>query len=179
MGGSPFDTSVFTQWAADYLSWMQQCGYAAQTIYLHKRLLLHFERFAKERNIGRQDLLTHDTLKLFESHCGLSHAAWPLRALSRYLARTGVISAAITKPRLRLDDIYEAHLRFLEKDRQLDLSTLYASRRILSALCDYLAAQDIALRALRIEHIDDFLARYHEEPGSGTGGREPGSGQDK
>jgi len=149
------------QWVGDYLSQMTDCGYAPHTIYIHQRLLSHFQKFAKTRKLDRQELFTHDTLTAFVAHCGLLHASWALRGLSRYLFKTGVIPAAIAKPPARLGDIYEAYLQFLKKDRQVGPSTLGSTRRVLSAFCDYPAVRDIALKALRIEHIDDFLKHYN------------------
>ena len=52
-------------------------------------------------------------------------------------------------------------MRFFEENRQVLPQTLTTTRRVLSALHDYLSQRDIALSGLRIEHIDDFLSRFN------------------
>jgi site-specific recombinase XerD len=145
----------------DYLSWMRQAGYAPSTIYTTQRLLRHFKAFIRERGVSRQDLFTHDSLKAFESACPRFFAACAVRGLARHLFRRKQIPAPIIRPRVLLPDVYEAYLRFFEENRQIHPLTLTSTRRVLSALHDYLSQRDIALSGLRIEHIDDFLSRFN------------------
>jgi site-specific recombinase XerD len=158
----PEDLSgVLKHWLTDYLSWMAQSGYALSTIDIHERMLGHFQKFIKDRNLCRKELFTYDTLKAFEKHCRLLYASWTLRGLTRYLAQRSIIPAAITKPCARLPGIYEEYLRFFEENRQVARATLMVARKILAALNDYLTERDIELKGLHIEHIDDFLGRYN------------------
>jgi hypothetical protein len=81
------DTSdVLHQWVQAYLAWMSQSGFASSTVYIHERLLGHFQCFAKEQNLGLGDLFTYRTLVDFKKRRGLLHASWTLRGLARYLA---------------------------------------------------------------------------------------------
>jgi site-specific recombinase XerD len=153
---------ILNQWVQAYLAWMRQSGFASPTVYIHERLLGHFRRFAKERNLGLGELFTYRTLVDFKKHCGLLFASWTLRGLARYLVRQGLIASPITKPAVKLPDIYEQYLRFYEEIGQVAPLTLAATRRILTAFhCD-LTARGVALSALGIEHIDGFLVRCNK-----------------
>lgn len=155
-------SGVLSKWVEQYLAWLTQSGFACSTLYIQKRLLAHFERFVKERNLCLPQLFTYDTLLEFEKDRGLLYASWTLRGLARYLARTGLISSPIEKPPVGLPDVYEQYLRFYKENMQVAPLTLVTTRRILSALHDHLAAKGVELSRLRIEHIDDFLRRYNK-----------------
>jgi site-specific recombinase XerD len=146
---------------ADYLSWMEQNGYAASTIYSYKRLLRWFKAFVKTRGYPRQEVFTYDTLNAFKKHCPRFYADCSVRGLARHLFRGKKISSPIVRPKVKLPDVYEEYLRFYEENRQVVFLTVVTARRILSALHDDLTATRIELPELRIEHIDDFLSRFN------------------
>lgn len=146
---------------ADYLSWMKESGYASSTIYTNERLLRRFKAFVRVRRLSREEVFTHDTLKAFEKRNPKYYAACSVRCLARHLFRRKEIPSPIIKPKPWQPDIYEEYLRFFEENRQVVSLTLTTTRRILSALYDYLTARGIELSGLRIEHIDDFLSQFN------------------
>jgi len=145
----------------DYVSWMRQARYAPSTIYTAKRLLRRFKAFIREQGLTRPEVFTHDSLKAFESACPRFYAACAVRGLARHLFRRKQIPSPIIRPTILLPEVYEAYLRFFEENRQVLPQSLKTTRRVLSALHDYLSQRDIALSGLRIEHIDDFLSRFN------------------
>lgn len=146
---------------SDYLLWMISADYASGSITQHERLLNHFQNFITNRNISWEQVFTYDTLNGFEKHCNLYFAANVLRCLSRYLFEQKSIPGPIKKPLVHLPEIYESYLHYYEKIRQVHRSSLVQTRNILSVLNGYLSKQDIDLAAVKIEHIDDFLAELN------------------
>lgn len=53
-------TGVLKKWVDEYLSWMNQSGFAPSTIQIHERLLGHFKRFAEDRRLCLRELFTHE-----------------------------------------------------------------------------------------------------------------------
>jgi site-specific recombinase XerD len=110
-------------------------------------------------------VFTYDTLCAF----GKSPHHFPaVRGLSRYLCQKQLIPAPITKPVIRLPDIYEAYLDYCEKSRAVHCSAIRYARRVLSSLFRYLEQEHIDLCHLTIAQTDMFLTQYNARFQSAT-----------
>ncbi|NIM96668.1 MAG: site-specific integrase, partial [candidate division Zixibacteria bacterium] len=63
---------------------------------------------------------------------------------------------------VRLPDIYEQYLLYLEQTKELSNGHPRASRRVLASFDEYLKNHKIGLSALKIEHLDAFLAEFNK-----------------
>ena len=146
---------------SDYLLWMISKGYAKSTFYLHERVLKHFSCFVSRKEIPREDIFTFDTLKAFHEESGLIHISSAIRGLSRYLFEQGKITRPLQKERPRLPEVYEEYLVYYARLRQVLYLQILRSRRVLCALNSYLENAKIFLPAVKINHLDAFLAGYN------------------
>ncbi len=65
---------------------------------------------------------------------------------------------------VKLPDIYEQYLCYLEQARAVSSGLLKGTRRVMASLHDYLETQKIDLRSLKIEHLDLFMAKFKVAP---------------
>ena len=84
-----------------------------------------------------------------------------IKGLARYLYREKRLGAPITRPLPRLPHIYEQYLLDYQKNQQVDHSMLHVTRKVLSALSDYLQKENLDLAELKIGHVDNFLNTYN------------------
>jgi integrase/recombinase XerD len=144
----------------DYLLSMISKGYAQSTWEHYERVLNHFLAFVNDREIAWEAIFTFDTLKAFQKDTGLIHVAAAIRGLSRYLFQQGTIERPIERQHQKLPEIYEHYLLYYAKIRQVNPLQILRTRRLLSALNDYLKRSQINLSTIRIEHLDAFLADH-------------------
>lgn len=137
---------------------MQESNYQNSVVTTYRGALNQFERFVRKHAIGRDSVFTYDTLCAFGKS---PHHFCAVRGFSRYLCQKQIISAPITKPVIRLPDIYEAYLEYYEKSRAVHYSAIRYARRVLLGLCRYLEQEHIDLCHLTIEETDAFLTQYN------------------
>lgn len=152
-------TIMLKQAIDDYLLWMISRGYAQGTWKKHEITLHRFLNYVKQKAIPEESIFTHDILSAFQGENKLPYRSSAIIGLSKYLFEQGRISQPIEKPCEKLPEIYEEYLLHYTKSRQpADIRYI---RRVLSALNDYLHRSQINIAALRIEHLDNFLAEYN------------------
>jgi len=145
---------------SDYLSWMISQGYAAATLKDHKRVLERFVSYVKRKKVPWETVFTSETLMAFKDE-NKSIRTSALRSLSEYLYEEKRIPSAITEPLKQLPMIYEQYLVYYKKSRQVAYLQIRRTRRVLSALNDYLKKNKIKLLSIKIEQLDAFLADYN------------------
>jgi site-specific recombinase XerD len=72
--------------------------------------------------------------------------------------------------RIELPRIYEEYLIYYERIKQVPCAQVKRVKRVLCSFQDYLQRSKIHLSSLKIEHVDAFLARFHERFAPGTCG---------
>jgi integrase/recombinase XerD len=70
--------------------------------------------------------------------------------------------------RIELPRIYEEYLIYYEQIKQVSSTQVKMVRAVLASFHDYLEKSQIHLCSLKIEHLDAFLARFHERFAVGT-----------
>lgn len=146
----------------DYLEWMISAGYAQTTWDKYCRILLKFQKFAEERHIPEQEILTWKTMQAFQAHVQVGYARHAVRGLSRFLFDRGFISRPIYKDKIPLPEIFEDYVRFYEQTRQVGYMQVYRVRGTLSALAVYLQDQGVGLEDLDVFYVDSFLAERNK-----------------
>ncbi|MEA1866753.1 MAG: tyrosine-type recombinase/integrase [Thermodesulfobacteriota bacterium] len=128
----------------------------------YSQVLMEFLIFAISNNIAWKDMFTFNTLQNFAKHSSFKGASRTLTSLSNLLFSQGRIDHPIEVPKTKhsLPDIYEHYLRYQEHGRQICPGHLSQTRRLLGCLHDYLEKQSVSLSNLKIEHLDDFMARF-------------------
>lgn len=155
----------------DYLAWMVSNGYADKTCIRYHQVLVYFKNFVHHQELPWDKVFTYDTLKEFQQRSGLSLAFHAVRGLSRYLFEHHKISQMIEKPLRTLP--YPVDTYVDDYIRINDASHLHVLRvqKNLCAFCDFLEANCIPLKSIRIEQIDSFLSvhnRGYSKEGAGT-----------
>jgi len=132
----------------------------------HTEILTDFFIYAMREQIGWKDMFTFDTLIEFRKNTGVKKAGRALIGLSEYLRDNGRIRASLQIPnyQIRLPDIYEQYLCYLEEARAVSKGSIKGSRRVLASFHDYLDSENIDLCALKIEQLDLFMATFKVAP---------------
>ncbi len=129
-------------------------------------ILTDFLVYAMREQIAWKDMFTFDTLMEFRKSTGVKKAGRALIALSGYLHDNGRIRAPLQIPnyQIRLPDIYEQYLCYLEEARAVSKGSINGARRVLASLHEYLDAENTDLCALKIEQLDLFMATFKVAP---------------
>lgn len=146
---------------SDYLLWMISEDYSHSIWKIYERVLNHFLLFVSRRAIGWDAVFTFDTLNAFQKASKLTHVSSAVRGLSRYLFEQKMISRPLEKQCHELPEIYEEYLSYYAKTGQVQQSHVLRTRGILSALHDYLERRAIKLNTIKIEQLDEFLAKHN------------------
>jgi integrase/recombinase XerD len=142
-----------------YLQWMKDQGHPDSTRDDHHRELEHFIAFVQHGRLRWDQIFSLDVLSAFQKQVGISYGR-ALRALSWYLFIHQKIKRPIEKHFAPLPEVYEQYLAYRQKNGQVTESTVKQIRRVLVAFYRDLKNDDIDLGALKIEHIDNFLAQF-------------------
>jgi site-specific recombinase XerD len=156
----------------DYLRWIEWLNDDQPKAGTYYRLVLsEFLSYARRRKLAWKRLFTLDTLKAFPQETTLHNPAPALIGLAAYLCRHGKVCRPLPVPNYQVDlpEIYEAYLRYYEQSRQVPCGQVKAVRRVLVSLHDYLKEHHLTLPALRIEHLDTFMAQLGKPLAEGTG----------
>ncbi|MFH1350692.1 MAG: tyrosine-type recombinase/integrase [Pseudomonadota bacterium] len=148
----------------DYMGWVKsvedQRGTPSPLRY--SRILTDFLIYVIHQGTAWEKVFTFETLEAFRAFSGYKGAISALRALSDYLFTQGRIDQPlqVSKPDSTLPDMYEHYLLYLSQSLQPSPGYIRQSRRILSLLHGYLERHKINLRALKIDHLDAFMATF-------------------
>lgn len=149
---------MLEQAVEDYLLWMISKGYAQGTWKKHEITLRRFLDYVDRKAIPDEAVLTYDTLRVFQKEKRLPCRSSAITGLSRYLFEQGRIPQPIKKPCEKLPEIFEEYIAYYTRSRQpADLRYI---KRVLSALNKYLHRSGMDIAALKIEHLDNFLAGF-------------------
>ena len=129
-------------------------------------ILTDFLIYTIRENVALKEMFTFDTFIKFRKSTGVKKAAHALIGFSGYLHDKGSIGAPLQIPnyQIELPDIYEQYLRYLEQARAVSKGSIKGARRVLASLNDYLEAESVDLCALKIEHLDRFMAEFKVAP---------------
>jgi integrase/recombinase XerD len=148
----------------DYMGWVKSMENAGKSpsASRYKRILTDFLIYVIHKGTAWENMFTPETVEAFGSYSGYKGAFPALRSLSDYLFSQGRIDQPMTlkKPEAPLPDIYEQYLLYHQKSLQPTAGHLRQVRRILSLLYEYLQRQDIELPAIKIDHLDAFMATF-------------------
>jgi integrase/recombinase XerD len=158
------DSRMLMDAILDYMGWvksMENHGRGPGTI-RYTRILSDFFIYVIHKGIAWEKIFTVDTLEAFQNYSGDKGACRALRALSDYLFSNGKIDQPLQVSRSEppLPDIYEHYLLYHAQSLQPSARHLRAVRRILGLLHGYMQRHNMRLPALKIEHLDAFLATF-------------------
>lgn len=125
-------------------------------------ILTDFLIYTIREDVAWEDMFTFDTFIKFRKSTGLKKASHALIGLSRYLHDKGSTPAPLQIPnyQIRLPEIYEQYLCHLKQDKAVSEGLLKGARRVLVFFHGYLENKKIDLSALKIEHLDVFMAEF-------------------
>ena len=125
-------------------------------------ILTDFLIYAIREDVAWKDMFTFNTFRKFRNRSGVKKAACALIGLSGYLHDNGRTPAPLQIPnyQIQLPDIYEQYLCYLEQARAVSKGLIKGTRRVLAFFHDYLETNKIDLSALKIEHLDAFMAEF-------------------
>jgi len=125
-------------------------------------ILTDFLIYSIRQDVAWKDMFTFDTFIKFRNKTGVKKAARALIGLSVYLHDNGRIRAPLQIPnyQIQLPDIYEQYLCYLEQAKAVSKGLIKGTRRVLAFFHDYLETNKIDLSALKIEHLDRFMAEF-------------------
>ena len=101
------------------------------------QILIEFLIYALRKDIAWKDMFTFDTFREFRKDTGLKNTSRALISLSGYLYEKGRIDQPLEIPtyQVRLPDIYEHYLCYLEHAKAASPIHLRSSRRVPWPLC--------------------------------------------
>jgi integrase/recombinase XerD len=159
------DIKMLVQAILDYGQWvksLEEHGRSRHTI-RYSQILIDFLMFVISNDIGWKDMFTFDTLQGFRKYSDYKGASRALKGLSEYLFSQGRIDQVIQFPKPHnapLPDIYEEYLLYHEHSGEVSSNHLRQARRLLLSLHEYLQKHNIELTALKIGHLDAFMASF-------------------
>jgi len=125
-------------------------------------ILIDFLIFTIKEDVPWEEMFTFDTLIKFRKSTGVKKAGRALIGLSGYLHDKGSIPEPLQIPnyQIQLPDIYEQYLYHLKHNKAVSEGLLKGARRVLARFNSHLEAKKIGLSALKIEHLDGFMAEF-------------------
>jgi site-specific recombinase XerD len=165
------DTIMLKRAIRDYLQWMRAMENKNSKARMRYGLvLIDFIDFVKENNIVWADMFTLDTLKAFRKYTNHNNSSDAIRGLSLYLFDNERIPQPLRRPDYQVDlpEIYEHYLSYHEQSRQVPYSQIKRIRRVLASFSVFLEKLNIELADIRIEHIEAFMAEFHQRFAPGT-----------
>ena len=149
----------------DYIGWFTATQNSQELREHHEQILIAFLIFAIEQKLVWENVFSMDTIRIFgKDFKPLPAAIEVLTGFSVYLHEQGAVPKPLEVPhkRIILPDIYERYLLYLRQGKAVGQVFIRSSRRVLAPLNNYLEEQHIALKDLKIQHIDDFLKIFNK-----------------
>jgi len=148
----------------DYMQWVKSVedDRGSRSSLRYTRILIDFLIYVIHKDIAWKEMFTFDTLEAFRAYSGFKGASRAIRALSDYLFSQGRIDEPmeIPKPHSPLPDIYEQYLVYHEQSLQVGSNHLRQVRRVIATFHEYLKRHKIEPSALKIKHLDAFMATF-------------------
>ena len=148
----------------DYMGWVKSVenNRGGPSSIRYTRILTDFFIYVIHKGIAWDKMFTIETLEAFKAYSGYKGTSRALRALSDYLFTQGRLDQPLqlSKPQSLLPDIYEQYLLYHAQSLEVSAGHLRQVRRILSLFHEYLQRHNINLSALKIEHLDAFMATF-------------------
>lgn len=158
------DIKMLTEAILDYLCRLRSDRSNKESRNAEKftEILTDFLIFAIKEAVAWEEMFTFDTLIKFRKRTGIKNAGRALISLSEDLHAKGSIPAPLKIPnyQVQLPDVYEQYLYHLKHNRAVSAGLLKGVRRVLARFNSYLEAEKIDLKALKIEHLDAFIAEF-------------------
>jgi site-specific recombinase XerD len=156
----------------EYFAWLKVVAQptASRAHERYRQILIDFVIFSIDNDIAWNDMFTFETYRRFRTQSHVKKPSDALIGLSRYLYDEGNILKPLTMSQyqVRLPAIYEQYLRYLKQSKAPSKSNLGRVRRVLAPFDQYLKHHKIELAALKIEHLDAFLAEFNKPFASRT-----------
>lgn len=166
------DVRMLLEAILDYFVWLKadEEPTASRVCESYRQILIDFVIFSMHNDIAWNDMFSFDTFREFRKHSHLKKTAHALIGLSSYLHDKGTICKPLEMPnyQVELPAIYEQYLFYLQQTKEPSKSNLGAVRRVLAPFHEYLEHHKIDLAALKIEHLDAFLAELNKAFASRT-----------
>jgi integrase/recombinase XerD len=126
------------------------------------RVLIDFFTYAMRENTPWKDLFTYDTFRAFRKYTPLENTSHAIIGLSEYLHQNGKVAEPLKIPnyQVKLPDIYEQYFLYLEQTRGISQTQINSVRRVLASFHAYLESHKIKLSAVKIKHLDAFMAEF-------------------
>jgi len=148
----------------DYMGWVKSVEDHRDTPshLRYTRILTDFLIYVIHQGTAWDKVFTFESFEAFKAYSGYKGAFSALRALSDYLFTRGRIDQplVVSKPKPPLPDMYEHYLLYLSQSLQPSAVYIRQTRRIISLLHGYLEKNKINLQALKIDHLDAFIATF-------------------
>ena len=128
----------------------------------YTEILTDFLIYTIREDVAWKDMFTFDTFIKFRKNTGAKKAAQALIGVSGYLHDKGSIPAPLQIPnyQIELPDIYEQYLCHLKQNKAVSEGLLKGARRVLAFFHGHLENKKIDFSALKIEHLDVFMAEF-------------------
>jgi len=154
---------MLQQAISNYLYWMIDRGYSHWTWQRAEGILRRFKAFVEKQNLQWDDIFTLPTLTTFQKVSkDRGHTSFTIRGFWRFVFEQGKIGNPFQKqkPKPILPQIYEDYLSFYAQ-HILSSDLLTKTRKVLSALHNYLEKHHSCLTAIKIYDLDTFLTQYN------------------
>jgi site-specific recombinase XerD len=156
----------------DYFAWLEAVEQptARRANKGYRQVLIDFVIFSSRNDIAWNDMFSFDTFREFRNYTAFKNTSHALIGLSTYLHDKGTVLKPFEIPnyQVELPAIYEQYLLYLQQSKEPSNSNLGAVRRVLVPFHQYLKHHKIELAALKIEHLDTFLAELNKPFSSRT-----------
>jgi integrase/recombinase XerD len=158
------DIRMLLQAILDYFGWLKviEEPRGSQLRKRYAQILIEFIIFSVHKDIVWKDMFTFDTFREFRKYSRLQNASYAIISLSGYLYERGRISQPMEIPnyQVKLPDIYEQYLLYLEQAKEVSDGHVRGTRRVLASFHHYLENRKITLSALKIKDLDAFMAEF-------------------
>ena len=134
------------------------------------QILIDFLFFAIDKGVVWENMFTFDTFREFRKGTNLKNTSHTLIGFSCYLHANGKILEPLKIPsyQVELPKIYEQYLIYHEQSRGVPHIQINSIRRVLASFHEYLQRVNMELTAIRIEHLDAFMAEFNKRLAPGT-----------
>ena len=158
------DSRMLMDAILDYMGWVKSVeDHRGTPSHLrYTRILTDFLIYVIHEGTAWEKVFTFEVIEAFRAYSGYKGASSALRALSDYLFTQGRIDQPlqISKPQPPLPEIYEQYLLYHQQSLQVSVGHIRHVRSILSLFHRYLERHNIKLPALKIDHLDAFMATF-------------------
>jgi integrase/recombinase XerD len=156
------DSKMLAKAIVEYLCLIISEGKSDNSVTRLTEILTDFLIYAIRTNTVWKAMFTFDTFREFRKYSSLGNTSHAIIALSEYLHQNGRIAKPLRIPsyQKKLPAVYEQYLLHLAKSKEIPQTQVNAVRRVLAPFHDYRRKHQLRLSALKIEHLDAFMAEF-------------------